>query len=101
MLIGVAFLPVALRGGIWEVTTQSPHLLATRGGRASRPRPPLATHARSVAYDSLSIHDAGLMVNLLDNERYRRVCFEPGTDADGTSLIRFYHHTHDQAALDA
>jgi hypothetical protein len=54
-----------------------------------------------VAYDSLSVHDAGLMVNLLDNQRYRRVCFEPWTDADGTPLIRFYHHTHDQATLDA
>ena len=50
-----------------------------------------------VAYDSVSIHDAGLMVNLLDNERYRRVCFEPVVDTDGRPLVRFFHHTHGQA----
>jgi hypothetical protein len=53
-----------------------------------------------VAYDSVSVHDAGLLVNLLDNERYRRVCFEPIAAADGTPLVRFYHHTHGQATLD-
>ncbi|WP_049900381.1 hypothetical protein [Halococcus agarilyticus] len=76
---------------------------------ASRSGPPPAPEAAAdpevcpvcdVAYDSVSVHDAGLLVNLLDNERYRRVCFEPVAAADGTSLIRFYHHTHDQAALD-
>jgi hypothetical protein len=46
-------------------------------------------------YDSLSAHDAGLMVNLLDNERYRRVCFDP-VDGDAGALVYFYHHTHDQ-----
>jgi hypothetical protein len=46
-------------------------------------------------YDSVSRHDAGLMVNLLDNERYRRVCFEP-VSADGVAHVRFYHHTHRQ-----
>jgi hypothetical protein len=50
----------------------------------------------AAAYDSVSVHDGGLMVNLLDNERYRRVCFEPGED-DGTAVVRFYHHTHEQA----
>lgn len=50
-------------------------------------------------YDSISEHDAGLMVNLLDNERYRRVCFDPVT-VDGDARVRFYHHTHDQAAAD-
>ena len=69
------------------------------------------------AYDSVSVHDAGLMVNLLDNDLYRRVCFEPvaasdptvagGPDpvegdasgaADTRALVRFYHHTHDQTA---
>jgi hypothetical protein len=47
------------------------------------------------AYDSVSRHDAGLLVNLLDNERYRRVCFEP-VSHDGTAHVRFYHHTHAQ-----
>ncbi|MWG33974.1 hypothetical protein [Halomarina oriensis] len=44
------------------------------------------------AYDSVSVHDSGLMVNLLDNPRYRRVCFEP---VEGPA-VRFYHHTHEQ-----
>ncbi|MFC7096649.1 hypothetical protein [Halobaculum marinum] len=48
------------------------------------------------AYDSVSVHDAGLMVNLLDNDRYRRVCFEPVADDDGDPLVAFYHHTHAQ-----
>jgi hypothetical protein len=47
------------------------------------------------AYDSVSRHDAGLMVNLLDNARYRRVCFEP-VSSDGVAYVRFYHHTHAQ-----
>ena len=46
-------------------------------------------------YDSVSRHDAGLMVNLLDNERYRRVCFEP-VSVEGVAHVRFYHHTHEQ-----
>lgn len=46
-------------------------------------------------YDSVSLHDAGLLVNLLDNERYRRVCFEPVSRAGG-AMVRFYHHSHEQ-----
>ena len=48
-------------------------------------------------YDSVSEHDAGLLVNLLDNERYRRVCFDPVL-VDGEARVRFYHHTHEQTA---
>jgi hypothetical protein len=51
----------------------------------------------AVAYDSVSVHETGLMVNLLDNERYRRVCFEP--IGDNNPRIKFYHHTHEQASL--
>jgi hypothetical protein len=51
------------------------------------------------AYDSVSEHDAGLMVNLLDNERYRRVCFDP-VAVDGEPRVRFYHHTHEQTDED-
>jgi hypothetical protein len=47
-------------------------------------------------YDSVSEHAAGLMVNLLDNERYRRVCFDPVL-VDDEARVRFYHHTHEQA----
>lgn len=36
------------------------------------------------------------MVNLLDNERYRRVCFDPDTE-DVEGRLYFYHHTHEQA----
>ena len=50
-----------------------------------------------VAYDSVSEHDAGLMVNLLDNDAYRRVCFDP-VAVDGRPHVRFYHHTHGQVA---
>ncbi|MFB6177990.1 MAG: hypothetical protein ABEI99_12795 [Halobaculum sp.] len=46
-------------------------------------------------YDSVSEHDDGLLVNLQDNERYRRVCFEPA-ERDGEPVVRFYHHTHEQ-----
>ncbi|SFL09632.1 hypothetical protein SAMN04487950_2424 [Halogranum rubrum] len=48
-----------------------------------------------VAYDSVSEHGGGVMVNLLDNARYRRVCFEP-TESDSKPRMRFYHHTHEQ-----
>ena len=47
------------------------------------------------AFDSVSVHESGLMVNLLENERYRRVCFEPAGGDE--PRIRFYHHTHEQA----
>ncbi|MFC6872307.1 hypothetical protein [Halobellus marinus] len=50
------------------------------------------------AYDSISEHEAGIAVNLLDNERYRRVCFEPLL-VDGSPRLRFYHHTHEQVAV--
>jgi len=65
-------------------------------------------------YDSVSEHADGLLVNLLDNTRYRRVCFDPvlvggeGRTPSGRTQdddagnpearVRFYHHTHEQAA---
>ena len=51
-------------------------------------------------FDSVSRHDAGLLVNLLDNERYRRVCFEP-VSYDGIAHVRFYHHTHEQVGSES
>lgn len=51
-------------------------------------------------FESVSLHDEGLMVNLLDNDRFRRVCFQPLSDDDGTPLIRFFHHTHEQSGTD-
>jgi hypothetical protein len=58
--------------------------------------PPVDCPVCETAYDSVSVHEDGVMVNLLDNERYRRVCFEPAT-SDGRAVLRFYHHTHGQA----
>lgn len=57
--------------------------------------PPETCPVCETAYDSVSVHGTGLMVNLLENERYRRVCFEPIPG----SRLRFYHHTHQQARL--
>ncbi|MDS0281691.1 hypothetical protein [Haloarcula onubensis] len=51
------------------------------------------------AFDSVSVHDEGLMVNMRDNDRYQRVCLEPVSD-DGVACIRFFHHTHEQAGSD-
>ncbi|MDZ7746075.1 MAG: hypothetical protein U5K28_06010 [Halobacteriales archaeon] len=56
---------------------------------------PEACPVCATAYDSVSVHKTGLMVNLLDNKRYRRVCFDPAI-RDGTAVVRFYHHTHEQ-----
>jgi len=50
-------------------------------------------------YESVSVHREGLMVGLEANERYRRVCFDP-TSYDGDPGLRFYHHTHEQAAAE-
>ena len=50
-------------------------------------------------FESVSVHDEGLLVNMRDNDRYRRVCLEPVSD-DGTPSIRFFHHTHEQAGTD-
>jgi len=61
--------------------------------------PPASCPVCDTDYDSVSIHEEGLMVNLLDNERYRRVCFEPDGDGD-RPLIRFYHHTHEQVGAE-
>lgn len=58
--------------------------------------PPPDCPVCETAYDSVSVHEEGLMVNLLENDRYRRVCFEP-TTRGGRSVVRFYHHTHEQA----
>jgi len=54
--------------------------------------PPDRCPVCEAAYDSVSVHGEGLMVNLLDNERYRRVCFEP---VEGPQ-VRFFHHTHEE-----
>lgn len=51
------------------------------------------------AYDSVSEHEDGLIVNLLDNDHYRRVCFDPVL-VDGDARVRFYHHTHEQTTAE-
>jgi hypothetical protein len=50
-------------------------------------------------FESVSVHDEGVMVNLLDKDQFQRVCFQPFSD-DGTALLRFFHHSHDQAGRD-
>ncbi|WP_435095059.1 hypothetical protein [Halorubrum sp. N11] len=66
--------------------------------------PPETCPACGDPYASVSRHDGGFVVNLLDNERYQRVCFHPvgpgaGTDDDGT--FDCFHHTHRQAGTAA
>jgi hypothetical protein len=53
------------------------------------------------AYDSVSAHDAGLMVNLIENDRYQRVCFDPVESDSGDALVYFYHHTHHETETNA
>ncbi|WP_159765024.1 hypothetical protein [Halovenus carboxidivorans] len=50
-------------------------------------------------YESVTVHTDGVMVALNDNERYRRVCFDPERH-DGDPGLYFYHHTHEQADLE-
>jgi hypothetical protein len=58
--------------------------------------PPENCPACGAPYASVSRHAGGFMVNLIDNERYRRVCFHPaGTTAD--AAFDCFHHTHRQA----
>ncbi|MFC5278758.1 hypothetical protein ACFPM1_08335 [Halorubrum rubrum] len=58
--------------------------------------PPAACPACGDPYESVSRHAGGFAVNLLDNGRYRRVCFHPAT-ADGDPALDCYHHTHADA----
>jgi hypothetical protein len=62
--------------------------------------PPDACPVCDRPYESVSRHSGGLMVNLLDNERYRRVCFEP-VAVDAVPHVDFYHHEHGQTDRDA
>ncbi|WP_411968190.1 hypothetical protein [Haloferax sp. YSSS75] len=62
-------------------------------------RTPTVCPVCTTPYDSVSLHDHGLLVNLLDNARYRRVCFEP-VEHDGRPHVRFFHHTHEQVNAD-
>lgn len=58
--------------------------------------PPQTCPTCGRAYESVTVHADGLMVNLLENERYHRVCLEPD-ERDGDAVLQFYHHTHQQA----
>lgn len=58
--------------------------------------PPERCPICETAYDSVSVHEDGVAVNLVENEQFRRVCFEPIDDGSGP-LLRFYHHSHEQA----
>ncbi|WP_281193651.1 hypothetical protein [Halorubrum sp. F4] len=56
--------------------------------------PPEVCPACGDRYESVSRHADGFTVNLLENERYRRVCFQPATTATGDPALDCYHHTH-------
>jgi hypothetical protein len=62
--------------------------------------PPAACPVCERPYDSVSRHADGLLVNLRDNDRYRRVCAAPVADGDDPA-IDFFHHTHAQAGTGA
>jgi len=47
------------------------------------------------AFESVSVHSDGLMVNLRENDRYHRVCFYPD-EYEGEPSVYFYHHGHDE-----
>lgn len=40
-------------------------------------------------FESVSVHDEGVMVNLLDNDRFQRVCFQPVSDDEGPRWSAF------------
>ena len=56
--------------------------------------PPDVCPACGDDYESVSRHGDGFVVNLLDNERYRRVCFHPALTAAGDPALDCFHHTH-------
>ncbi|MFD1571650.1 hypothetical protein [Halorubrum laminariae] len=58
--------------------------------------PPAVCPACGDPYESVSRHGDGFVVNRLDNDRHRRVCFDP-VDRDGSPAFDSYHHMHDQA----
>jgi hypothetical protein len=57
--------------------------------------PPDVCPVCSADYESVSTHEGGLTVALRENERYRRVCFDPRLRGDAP-VVDFYHHTHEQ-----
>jgi hypothetical protein len=57
--------------------------------------PPAVCPVCGAAYDSVSVHEEGLMVNLRETERYRRACLAP-VEREDEPAAEFYHHTHAQ-----
>jgi len=48
-------------------------------------------------YESVSRHAGGFVVNLIDNERYGRVCFYPVESEAAEAALDCYHHVHAEA----
>lgn len=69
------------------------HARSTDAATATAERCPVC----EATYESVSVDETGLIVNLLENDRYRRVRFEPV--AGPNPWVRFYHQTHERAAL--
>jgi hypothetical protein len=61
--------------------------------------PPATCPVCTAPYESVSRHgeDDGLVVNLRENRRYARVCFDPLGHED-SGVVDFYHHTHEDVA---
>ncbi|MBP1922504.1 hypothetical protein J2751_001514 [Halorubrum alkaliphilum] len=59
--------------------------------------PPDACPACGDGYESVSRHAGGFVVNLLDNDRYSRVCFQPVESDEGDAALDCYHHVHAEA----
>ena len=71
-----------------------------RAAERDDPAEPVICPVCGADFESVSLHDEGLMVNMRENDRYRRVCLEPVGDGN-TPCIRFFHHTHEQVGTDS
>lgn len=60
--------------------------------------PPDVCPACGDGYESVSRHADGFIVNLLENDRYRRVCFQPVESDAGEPMLDCYHHGHEDTA---
>lgn len=51
------------------------------------------------AFEAVSTHEEGVMVQLRDSDQFDRLCFQP-VEGDAVSLLRFFQHTAGQAGTD-
>ncbi len=48
------------------------------------------------AFEAVSTHDEGMMVQLRDSDQFDRLCFQP-VEGEDRPLLRFFQHTAAQA----